>query len=62
MGNKTTAVYSIINDILKAINHYNDKRRTMTDAIYVFAYTLDNFLGLSSVLCKFPFRHIINTY
>jgi hypothetical protein len=32
MVNKTTAVYSIIDDILKAINHYDDKRRTMTDA------------------------------
>ena len=31
MINKTTAVYSIIDDILKAINHYDDKRRTMTD-------------------------------
>ena len=32
MINKTTAVYSIIDDILKTINHYDDKRKTMTDA------------------------------
>jgi len=32
MVNKTTAVYSIIDDILKSINHYDDKRRSMTDA------------------------------
>ena len=32
MVNKTTAVYSIIDDILKAIRHYDDKRRTMTDS------------------------------
>ncbi len=32
MVNKTIALYSIIDDILKAINHYDDKRRIMTDA------------------------------
>jgi len=32
MVNKTTAIYSIIDDILKAINHYEDKRRIMNDA------------------------------
>lgn len=32
MIDKTTAIYSIIDDILKAINHFDDKRRNMTDA------------------------------
>lgn len=32
MIDKIIAVYSIIDDILKAINHYDDKRRIMTDA------------------------------
>lgn len=32
MVNKTIAIYSIIDDILKATKHYDDKRRTMTDA------------------------------
>lgn len=32
MVDKTIAVYSIIDDILIAIGHYEDKRRTMTDA------------------------------
>jgi len=32
MVDKTTAIYIIIDDILKAIGHYEDKRRTMTDA------------------------------
>jgi hypothetical protein len=31
MVDKTTAIYIIIDDILKAIEHYEDKRRTMTD-------------------------------
>jgi hypothetical protein len=31
MVDKTTAVYSIIDDILKSIKHYEDKRRTMTN-------------------------------
>lgn len=32
MVDKTIAIYSIIDDILKAIKHYDDKRRIMTDA------------------------------
>jgi len=32
MEDKTIAIYSIIKDILKAIGHYEDKRRDMSDA------------------------------
>lgn len=32
MENKTIAIYSITEDILKAMNHYEDKRRDMSDA------------------------------
>jgi len=32
MVNKTIAIYSIIDDILKAIQYYEDKRRIMTSA------------------------------
>lgn len=32
MEDKTIAIYSIIEDILKAIGHYEDKRRDMSDA------------------------------
>jgi hypothetical protein len=49
MVNKTTAVYSIIDDILKAINHYDDKRRIMTDSVKlsnptIFIYFIDDIL------------------
>ena len=32
MEDKAIAIYSIIEDILKAIGHYEDKRRDMSDA------------------------------
>ena len=32
MEDKTIGIYSITEDILKAINHYEDERRTMSDA------------------------------
>ena len=32
MEDKTIAIYSITEDILKAMNHYEDKRRIMSDA------------------------------
>jgi len=36
MVDKTIAVYSIIDDILIAIGHYEDKRRTMNGECIIF--------------------------
>jgi len=36
MVNKTIAIYSIIDDILKAIQYYEDKRRIMTSILSQF--------------------------
>ncbi len=35
MEDKTIAIYCIIDDILKAIDHYEDKRTTMNDAMII---------------------------